>query len=286
MRQKLFIAILTLLIVSCGNKNSRNSPLELAEISKQELADAIQERDSLILLMGDISRSMDQIRHLENIMMMTNARNGENPTQRSQILKDLNVLQSVIRQRRNQLENLEMKLKSSVFYGQQLESVVSEIKSQLIFQTTEIETLRNQLASAKETIGALDRQVDSLSSTISFVSSQRDSMQNTSQALEDALNTCFYVVATKSELRKHGIIETGFLRKTKLMKGDFDKGFFVISNKRTLRSLPLGSNKARILTNHPDGSYEITDTEEGRSVYIKDPIRFWETGNYLVVQIN
>lgn len=69
------------------------------------------------------------------------------------------------------------------------------------------------------------------------------------------------MIASKSELKEHNIIESGFLHKIKLMKGDFDKGYFVISDKRTLSRLPLGSDKVKLLTTHPENSYELIDEQ-------------------------
>ena len=110
--------------------------------------------------------------------------------------------------------------------------------------------------------------------------------QEASVQLENELNTCCYVIASKSELKEHNIIESGFLRKIKLMKGDFDKGYFVISDKRTLSRLPLGSNKVMLLTTHPENSYEFIDEQREKVLLITHPEQFWGLTNYLVVQQN
>lgn len=68
------------------------------------------------------------------------------------------------------------------------------------------------------------------------------------------------------------------------MKGDFDKGYFVISDKRVLDTLALGTPKARILTTHPEASYELIQEKGSAVIRIKDPDRFWSLTNYLVIQ--
>ena len=93
-------------------------------------------------------------------------------------------------------------------------------------------------------------------------------------------------IATKSELKKHNIIESGFLRKTKLMKGDFDKDFFVISDKRTLTTLPLNATKVKVLSSHPENSYELIEENGQKNLKINNPDKFWSLSNYLVIQKN
>lgn len=68
------------------------------------------------------------------------------------------------------------------------------------------------------------------------------------------------------------------------MKGDFDKGFFVISDKRILKELPLNVSKARILTNHPSASYELENVGGQKVIRIINPDQFWSLSNYLMIQ--
>ena len=67
------------------------------------------------------------------------------------------------------------------------------------------------------------------------------------------------------------------------MEGDFDKGFFVKADKRTLNLLQLNTRKARIMTNHHPSSYIIVDKAGDKVLEITDPDEFWSLTNYLVV---
>ncbi len=162
-------------------------------------------------------------------------------------------------------------------YNDKLQYTIDAMRTQIENQSKEIDHLNSQLMSANEQIGNLSVAVDSLNRTVTMVSGERDSTISAYTDLENEANTCYYTVATKSELKKHKIIETGFLRKTRLMKGDFDRGFFVISDKRNLDSLNL-THKARILTNHPEDSYNI------KTLIINNPDQFWSISNFLVIQ--
>lgn len=68
------------------------------------------------------------------------------------------------------------------------------------------------------------------------------------------------------------------------MEGYFDRGSFAVQDKRTLTAIPLPGRKAKILTNHPEGSYELTEENGRKTLRITDAHRFWSLGNYLVIQ--
>lgn len=280
------IALATIL-ASCSDKGETTGGQQsLMEASKQELVVALQERDQLLKLVKEISISMDQIKHLENIMALTSLQQSENPAQRTQILADIRSLQQALQQRREKLAELEGRLQQSSRYTDELKSTVEVLRSQLNSQTEEIESLRNQLSNATKQISGLNNEVDSLNTTVATAHKDLDAAQTASLQLENELNTCYYVIAPKSQLKEHKIIETGFLRRSKLLKGDFDQGFFVIGDKRNLISINLQSNKVKLHTTHPEGSYEIHDVDSQKTLTILDPDKFWSLTNYLVIQID
>ena len=104
--------------------------------------------------------------------------------------------------------------------------------------------------------------------------------------LNNELNVCYYVVGSKKELKKNKIIQTGFLRKTKIMEGDFERSYFTKADKRTLSLIALHSKKADVLSKHPAGSYQIVEDANGlKSLKITDSSRFWELSNFLIVKV-
>lgn len=270
-------------LVSC-NTNTEKEEQSLAEISKQELATALNERDQLLALVKEVSEGLAQIKKLENLMTIAAMHPTENTIQKDQILVDIARLKERIQQRKAQLKDLEDKLQESTINNKELQETIEAFRVQMDSQIDEIESLKQKLIAANEHIGALNNTVDSLNTTVSTVTDERNAAQEVSVKLENELNTCYYVVATKSELKKYNIIESGFLRKTKLMKGDFDKGSFVISDKRELTSLPLKVSKVKILTNHPANSYELVDESGNKVIKIVNPEKFWSLTNYLVIQ--
>lgn len=289
MKKLLVLALAAASILSaCDNKAKEDAAAQQAALqaaSKQELQVAVADRDSLLSLVNDISAGMEQIKRLENILSVSNT-SEESASQRAQISADIAAIQATLQQRREQLAQLEKKLNQSNLTNANLKKTVENLRAQIDTQSAEIETLRANLDEAKEQIGTLNETVDSLNTTVSDVASQRDAAQRESTELTNELNVCYYVAASSKELKEHKILETGFLRKSKLLKGNFDQKFFTTADKRTLTVLNLHSKKAKVLTNHPSETYEIIDNNGQKALRILNPDSFWSLSNYLVVEIN
>lgn len=289
MKKLLLLAIAACsLLTACDNKakSDAESAKALQEATTQELQVAITDRDSLLNLVNDISSGMDQIKRLENILSVANSSNGETASQRAQIRADIAAIQQTLEQRRQQLADLEAKLNKSSLSNSNLRKTIETLRSQIDSQSAEIETLRRSLDEANVQIGTLNSKVDSLNVTVDTITNQRDAAQLQSVELANELNTCYYVAASSKELKQHKILETGFLRKAKLLKGDFDQAFFTKADKRTLTTIDLHSKKAQVLTNQPADSYQIVDNNGQKTLRIVKPEAFWSLTNYLVIKID
>ncbi len=271
-------------LVSCREASPANDSLSLMEASKQELVTALDERDQLLSLVKEMTLEMKEIRKLEDITSVAVAQSDEKSTRRTTILSDIKAVKETLMRRRNQLGVLEHQFKESGLYNEELIETIGALRGHIDYQTGEIDRLRAQLVAAGEQIEQLADKVDSLNVAVTEVESERDSARMESLLFENELNTCYYVAAGKSQLRTHNIIESGFLRRTKLMNGDFDQDFFAVRDKRNFEVLAVGSKKARVLTNHPEGSFRLRDDSSGVYLEIIDKDRFWSLTNYLVVQ--
>lgn len=283
----IFVAVCLMTLVSCGESNKDSSGQQsLMEVSKQELATAVEDRDSLMVLVKMISDDMEKISRMENVVTVAGISADENPRQSARLLAELAAIRKTLQQRRERLAALEGRLRESSLYSEELQGAIDALRRQIDRRNVEMDSMRRQLTRATETIGSLNRAVDSLSTAVTEVTGQKDAAESEATDLKNELNTCYYVAATKAELKTHNILETGFLRKTRLMKGDFDKTFFTTADKRRLRQIALHSGKASVLTNHPASSYRIVDVENQKTLTITDPDLFWSLGNYLVIRID
>lgn len=278
------------MIASCSgsDKSGQSVPADssLTDASRQELIEAINERDQLLALVNEISATTTEIKNLEKIVSI-NASQAE-MTEGSQITSDLQSIKDALEQRRAKINELEQKLRAAGSSNASLLATIDALKSQLASQSAQIDDLSARLGAAQQQIEVLDQTVANLSDSVQSVTNQRDAAQQEAYQQEQIANACHYVVATRQELKNHNIIEGGgFLKKTKVMDGDFDKSFFITRDKRTLTQIPLHSTKAKVLTKYqPEDSYEIVDINGQKVLRILNPTKFWGVSNYLVVQID
>lgn len=254
---------------------------------------ALANQDSLLVILNDITEGMNQIKQMENILSQGGL-GAETPDKRAQIREDMIQIQNALEARRQRLEQLEAQLAASNQNNATLQRAINNLKAQIADQANTIENLRTQLANA-------NIQIQGLSQSVTRLGEQKDSLNNVvevetaarvdaeRQAVETAneANKCYYAVGTNKELKAHKLLESGFLKKTKVMAGDYDTSYFTVADKRTLSSINLGSKKAQVMTNQPKDSYEIVEGVNGTKVLkITNASKFWSTSNFLVVKID
>lgn len=282
----LLIACLAL-IPSCHDNNDQDSADQESinnELS-DSLATAMAEKDSLMALMNDIADGMTEIKEMEGIVTARDL-NGETPDRKSQLRNDILLIQQNIELKKKRLDELEKRLSQSSNYSAEMKKTVESLKKQLETQQITINDLTKQLQAAHIEINTLNTRVDSLNTVNSNVKREKREAQEESERLNNELNVCYYVVGSKKELKEHKIIETGFLRKTKIMEGDFEKSYFTKADKRTLNDIQLHSKKAEVMSKHPAGSYTLSEGATGKVLHINNPSKFWEFSNYLIVKVN
>lgn len=286
MKKYYLIASLSIILFACNNNNADKVNAENA--SKEALTQAIADRDSLLSLVNDISADINQIKELEQIVTISNNLGNEG-VQNNKIKDDIEALKQTLQLRQEKLNELEKRLKNSNLNNSKLEKTIETLNSQIENQKVEIETLTKELETAKGQIGELKKDNDSLATTIQNVSAEKDAIEEVAnQAINSVneLNKCYYAIGSKKELKNNKILETGFLKKAKLMQGEFDNSFFNVADKRTTKTINLHSKKAKILTNHPVESYSITEQDGQKVLTIIDSKSFWNLSNYLVIQVD
>ncbi len=286
--KKIVFAPLAALIVATGCTSKEK--LEKAEQQSAELNTELQAtlatQDSLFALINEISEGMNQIKDMEHIIA-TPGLNGDTQSGRAELRNDMASIRQALQQRRERLAQLEENLKNSNGKNATLMKTIENLKQQISSQESEIAQLNSKLSAAGVEIASLGAKVDSLSSTVTAVTTEREEARQEATQLTDELNTCYFAIGTKKELQDNQIIQTGFLRKTKIMEGDLEKNYFTRAYKRTLVSIPLHSKKAEVMTKQPKDTYEIVEGDQGQKILkILDPARFWELSNFLVVKVD
>lgn len=270
---------------SCNNKTGESTVTDNTGMTlRDSLEMAIANQDSLLMLINDISTDMASIKGMEQILGDPNALKEDSPSKRQQIRSDMASIQATLQQRRERLEELEKKLKSTNSNNATLSKTIETLKTQIADQENTITELRGKLSQANIQIADLNERIDSLSTTVTAVTEAKDQAEEENVKLTDELNLCYYAIGSKKELKQYDIIKTGFLRKTKVLPADFDTSYFHRADKRTLTTIELHSTKAKVVTDQPADSYTIMDVDGQKVLKITNTARFWDKSNYLVVQ--
>lgn len=288
MKKLASIAVASLCILSaCHNKSENAESQVQTPTTADSLRVALADQDSLLSLMNEVADGMAQIKQMENILSSSNDLTAESSDRRQQIRNDMQVIQQTLQMRRDRLAELEKKIQNSSSNNATLQKSIATLKQQIADQESTIGQLRGELEKAHIHIEQLTANVDSLNTEVASVTAAKDQAEQTATTLTNELNTCYYAIGSKQELKDHKLIQTGFLRKTKIMPEDFEMNYFTTGDKRTLNSIDLHSRKAKVLTNQPADSYTITDAPNGNKVLkIQNPARFWSVSNYLVIQVD
>lgn len=280
------------LLTGCNADKLRDAEAQNAQL-KGDLAETLATQDSLLVLVNDISDGMAQIKDLEKIISTPGSLNGESTSRKEQIRNDMIAIQQALQERRQRLADLEKRLEATGGENTTLKRTVANLRAQIADQTTEIATLTNQLASANirieeltTTVDGLNSRVDSLNSDVASEAAARKQAEEEATAAVNELNTCYYAIGTSKELKERNILSSGFLRKTKIMKGDFDMGYFTAIDKRNVHEIATHSDKAQVMTSQPKDSYTIVDQGGQKVIRITDPAKFWQLSNFLVIKVD
>ena len=304
----ILVILSIMLMAACSGKDDKSSSQSKEMTSRFGEEDALRDSldmareymNSLSALVNEVSDGMSEIKRMEQIVSVTDL-SQETPDQRAKLRNDILLIKSAIQERQNKLAELEEKLTRAEavndFNEQNKASMlqtISNLRQQLDDQQAMINDLTARLESANTRIKVLNEKVDSLE-TVNTQSQQdarrahEENLRNKEQIerINNELNECFYAIGSKKELKDHKIIESGFLRKTKVLQNsNIMHSYFTKADKRTLNEIPLHSKKAKVLTTHNKLSYSIEDANGMKIIKIHDPATFWEFSNYLVVQVD
>ena len=90
----------------------------------------------------------------------------------------------------------------------------------------------------------------------------------------------YYVFGSHKELQEAHIINSDGL-----LNQNYPKNYFVKINPTNVKSIPLYSSKASILTNHLKSSYAFVEENGKIKLSIIEPVDFWSESEYLVIVV-
>jgi DNA repair exonuclease SbcCD ATPase subunit len=292
----LYLAVATLILNSCNFKGGESERLKAQNDSlMQSKAKLESEVNEYFSAMNEIQENIDKIKETQNTISVQPLSENTPTDVREKVTEDMAYLNDMIKTNREELNNLKSKLKRSSFKLSDVEKTLAQLTKSLEEESAKVATLQAQISQKDSVITTLNTKVGSLNTRVSTLGKDVDdlSSKNTEQESkinkqDEALNTAWYAIGSKKELKDNKIItSSGMFSASKVLQSDFNKNYFVKIDARNTKQIPLYStSKAKILTSHPKSSYMLENENENYVIYILDPALFWSVSKYLVVEVD
>ena len=278
-----FVAfVLCVCVASCGGKQPQRTIYQRVS-SNDSLEQIIAQRDAEINdMMGtlnDIQVCFREIGEAENKVNLVKEGEGIDKTQ--QIRENIKFISSRMEENRALIKKLKDQLRTSGFRGDEMRKVIANMMGMLKDKDQQLQQLRTDLDAKDIHIAELDETINDLNSDVSDLRGEAEEKAQTINNQDKLLNMAWFVFGTKKELKEQRIIVGG-----KVLQASFNRTYFTKIDIRVTKEIKLYSKSARLLTNHPVGSYVLQrDANQQLELRVTNPQMFWSASKYLVIVV-
>ena len=287
MKKLLLLSVCAIALSSCGEMKKNNEALKAQNDSLNvALAERDAELEGIMEAFNEVQEGFRLINEAENRVDLE-AGKFEGVSTAQKIREDFRFISEKLQSYRTRIAELEEQLKNSKYASAQLKKTISNFKEELEAKTQQIETLQAELASKNIRIAELDDAGAGLTQNVADLGAENKAKDAMVATQDKALNTGWFVFGTSSELKDQKIITKKLLQKTKVLENeDFNKDYFTRIDIRTDKEIKLYSKDAKLLTAHPEGTYEfVKDDKDQLTLKITNPNKFWSISRYLVIEV-
>ncbi|MGB8491621.1 MAG: hypothetical protein WCE64_11250 [Bacteroidales bacterium] len=281
------IIIAGAILISHYNKQN-NMQLALMESQKTSFTKQLNQRDSLVndwlATFDQIEKDLATIKQKENALTLKSSNAELSTNKKEQILNDIKFLNNLLEDNKKKIASLNAQLRKSGGTIKGLEERIATLDAQIKQYENDMTVLKQNLAVKETQIGQLNTQVASLDST---VTQQTDKINNQISML----NTAFIASGTYKQLKDRGIVtkEGGFLGlgRKEIIEGNAKDSLFTKIDITQTKTIPVNARKAKLISDHPAGSYEMVPEGDNKIAYIeiKNPEEFWKRSKVAVVEL-
>ncbi len=277
-------AVVALFCSACGNQQV----LDQANADRDSLERVVAAKDSLIeAVFADINaitENLARVKAHENIITSAEQEGFARPV--DQINSDIAAIEELMEENRQKIADLQRaaaRLRRANLKIGELEKLIAELNGRIETQDEQLSQLRTELAERTIEVQQLNQQVEAMEASHR---NTVDSLTRSNLSLDESLHAVYYVVGEEKMLREASIVEKqGFIGRTLVPSKQNNLEFFMRADARELVEVPIGKKKAQVVTNHPEGTYELITDDDGvvLKLVISDPTRFWEASRMLIV---
>lgn len=269
----LSLVIVAMLFAACSNQKTDASQGENDSTAVVEKLEQ-EEVDNMVEIINAMSAAMDSIQIQEKMIF-----NMQEGTPKNQVIAKLKAFQELLASKQAEIDKLNIENKSQ-------KNTIANLKKMVAFLQGELDTKSKQIAEMVELMEKKDASISSLRYNLNEKEKEADYLKDQNFEQDQQLNTVYYIVGTKDELKEKGLTKGGGLfTKKKADYANIDKSHFTKRDMRGLDKIIIDSKKAKIITEKPVSSYTLTKNEDGTTTLtITDKEAFWKASPFLIIQ--
>lgn len=283
MKKVFLCAMCAAALAACTNGSSKKEQAltEERDSLMQVISDKDTELNEIMGTVNEVQEGFRRINEAEGRITVTDA-GVESEAAKQSIRENMQFIQDAMAQNREKIKQLQEKLRTSSVGGEKLKKMVDDLTAQLEEQKLKVQELEAKLAEKDIVIAQQGEAITALNENVNALSEENKAKSQTVADQDKQIHTAWYVFGTKSELKEQKILQKGDVLKS----DDFNQDYFTKVDIRYDKEIKLYSKSAKLLTNHPAGSYKLEKDKEGKYVlHITDPDTFWSVSKYLVIQV-
>ncbi len=279
--RSLTLLLLAVLLAACGEDKTKPQPINTT--AEDSLRKVIEQRENevndMFATLNEIQEGFRLISEAEGRVALADNSEGGDPTERMK--RDIRFIQHRMEENKKLIAKLQQQQRESSFRSDELKRTIENIQAQLVEKDKELNRLRTQLAEKDVHINELDNVIADLNTSVENLTEESKQKTQTIAQQEKQMHQAWYVFGTKKELRTQNI-----LTREGVLRQNYNKGYFTQIDTRVDREIKLYSKYAKLLTNHPAGSYSLQKDANGQYVFrVVNAQQFWQTSRYLVILV-
>lgn len=253
-------------------RNQRDSIQYLQQTQLDELLgymDIVQEVDS----------SFEAIRESQNLLSMVPADGEGSQSVKQRVQENISMISNLLADNNAKIAELEERLNESDLKNTKFQKTINRLKKDLKAKNEEITKLYKDLETKNFKIDSLLVENQLVGQRAAELTALSEDQQAQLNAQDIALHTAYFFMGTRKELKANEI-------NVKDRDSGYKTSLFTPIDVRTFDRLETGSKSAKILTKHPENSYELVrDENKIYTLVIKNPTEFWNASKYLIIQV-
>ena len=275
----LSVLALALAFTSCDFETQAFKDMRASRDSIQALQQTqLDELLGYMEIVQDVDSSFEAIRESQNMLSMVSYEEGSQSV-KQRVEENIYMISNLLAENNAKIAELEEKLNESDLKNTKFQKTINRLKKDLKAKNEEITKLYKDLESKNFKIDSLLVENQIIGKRAAELTALSEAQLAQLNAQDVALHTAYFFMGTRKELKANDI-------NVKDKDSGYRTSLFTPIDVRTFDRLATDSKSAKILTKHPEGSYELTRGEDKKyTLVIKNPADFWNASKYLIIQV-